>query len=449
MKLRKITALALAGLLATSAFAGCGNNGSSSSSAPSSSQTPSSSSAALSSSAAEPAENALQGKLTVSLWDLNTSAWSQPLADAFMAKYPGTQIEFIDTPSTEYTDKLSTMLNGGTDFDVFLIKDADTIVSINKKNQLEDLSAYIARDSINMSSFNGLDQYFATEGKQIAMPLRTDYYILYYNKDIFDAANEPYPSNDMTWAEFEEVAGRITAGTGAEKQYGGFLHTWQACVQNWAVQDGKNTIMGPDYSFMIPAYEMALRMQTAGTIPDYATLKSANIHYSSAFQTGTAGMMPMGTWFISTMIASVASGESTVNWGIATLPHPEGVEAGYTVGSTTPICINSASKNKDLAWEFIKFATGDEGAAVFASFGQFPAATNDAHIKIITNVDGIPEGTGAALEVKNISLDRPIVDFVSEVNQMLNEEHGLVMLGESTLEDFIKTITERSAEIQG
>ena len=29
--------------------------------------------------------------------------------------------------------------------------------------------------------------------------------MLYYNKDLFDKANVPYPSNDMTWDEYEEA----------------------------------------------------------------------------------------------------------------------------------------------------------------------------------------------------------------------------------------------------
>ena len=269
---------------------------------------------------------------------------------------------------------------------------------------------------------------------------------------MLDAANGPYPRNGMTWEEFEGMAGRITAGTGTDKKNGAHLHTWQACVENWAVQDGANTIMStaPDYSyeFMRPAYEMALRMQEAGYIQDYSTLKTGNIHYNSAFSTGQVGMMPMGTWFAANMIGFVNNGESEVNWGIATLPHPEGLAAGNTVGSTTHIAINPNSKNKDLAWEFIKFATGDEGAAVLASYGQFPARTDDALLDTITSVDGMPEGAKEALSIQNIVLDRPIVEKVSEVNKMLEEEHSLVMGGSQDLDTTLANMAERSKGIQ-
>ena len=85
----------------------------------------------------------------------------------------------------------------------------------------------------------------------------------------------------------------MTSGEGNDKKYGALFHTWQACVQNWAVQDGKHTILDTDYSFMKPYYEMALRMQDEGTVMDYSTLKTGNIHYSSVFMEGQCAMMPM------------------------------------------------------------------------------------------------------------------------------------------------------------
>ena len=83
---------------------------------------------------------------------------------------------------------------------------------------------------------------------------------------------------------------------------------------------------------------------------DYSTLKTSNIAYASPFQQGTVATLPMGTWFSSMMIAKKDAGETNVNWGIATLPHPDGVPAGSTVGSITPMGINANSEYKDEAW---------------------------------------------------------------------------------------------------
>lgn len=445
--MKKATSLLLALTMTGSLLAGCG----AASSTPASSSEASSAASTEASSAVSSEASAEPVSLKLATWDNTSNASVSDTVAAFMAANPNVDVEIIDIPSADYTTKLSVMLNGGSDVDAFFIKDADTTKSLVDKGQLADLSAYIAADGVQLADYNGLAENFTFDGKQFALPARTDYYVMYYNKDVFDAANVAYPTNDWTWDEFEETAKLLTSGEGATKTYGAFIHTWQACVENWGVQDGKNTIMDYEtgYDFFKPYYDMVIRMQNDGSIQDFGTLKTGSIHYSGPFAQGTVGMMPMGTWFMATMIQKINDGESSVNWGIATLPHAEGVNAGYTVGSTTPIAINAASAKQDAAWELVKFITGEEGAACYAKTGAIPGRANDAMLADIAAMEGMPEGIAEALVVENITLDRPIVDKVSEINQMLGEEHSLIMLGELSVDDGLAEMAERAAEIMG
>lgn len=445
MKTNRLLSLIVTGLLATSLFAGCAKTPDPASTPPA--ETPAAESAT---DTPAPEPSAATTKITFSAWDVDTQLpYVRPMVEAFMAQNKDIEVEIIDIPSADYTNKLSIDLNGGAASDVIMVKDADTMFSLTKKGQLADMSSYISSDGVDLSIYNGLAENFNFEGKQTGLPVRTDYYVLYFNKDIFDAAGVAYPSNDMTWAQFEETAKQLTSGEGQAKTYGAHFHTWQALVQNWTVQDGKNTMMGPDYSFMKPMYDMVIRMQNDGTVQDFATLKTGSIHYSGVFQNGQTAMMPMGSWYMSTHINAIKSSETEVaNWGVSTIPHPEGLEAGNTVGSTTPMAINEASKNKDAAWKLVNFFTSYEGGKMLAEFGQFPGCVNDELLGIITSVEGMPEGAKDALQVKGIVLDRPIVEFVNEVNKMLEEEHGLIMLGESTVDDGLATIATRSEEIK-
>lgn len=437
--MKKSISMLLAASMVGTMLAGCG------ASAPSSSAA--ASSEASTSTAAAPESVTLK----LATWDNTSNNVVTDAVAAFEAANPNIKVEIIDIPSADYTTKLSVMLNGGSDVDAFYIKDGDTAKSLVEKGQLADLSSYITTDGIDLAAYNGLAENFSFDGKQYALPARTDFYVMYYNKDIFDAAGVAYPTNDWTWDEFEETAKKLTSGEGANKIYGAAFHTWQACIQNWGVQDGKHTIMDYDtgYDFFKPYYEMALRMQDEGTVQDYGTLKTGNIHYSGPFAQGTVGMMPMGTWFMSVMIQKVKDGESNVNWGIATLPHAEGVEAGYTVGSMTPLAINAASDKQDAAWELVKFITGEEGAASYAKNGAIPGRSNADAIAEIAEMEGMPADAAEALTVKNISLDRPITDKVGEVNQMLGEEHSLIMLGELSVDEGLAEMAERAAEIVG
>lgn len=430
MKMKRIAALGVSAMMAASVLTACGST---------SSSTPASTPASSTGGKEE------QVTLKVATWDNTSEPSLQNAVDAFMKANPNIKVELMDIPSADYTTKLTTMLNGGAEMDAFLVKDADTTKSLADKGQLADLTEYIAADGVDLADYNGLAENFNYDGKQYGLPVRTDYYIMYYNKDMFDAKNLEYPSNDWTWADFEETAKKLTG----DGKYGAFIHTWQACVQNWGVQDGKHTIMDYEtgYDFFKPYYEMALRMQDEGSIQSYGELKSANIHYSGPFAQGTVGMMPMGTWYMSTIIESVKKGESSVNWGVATLPHAEGVEAGYTVGSATPMCVNASSDKKDAAWELVKFIAGEEGAAEFAKVGKIPARADDAAIAEIATLEGMPEGAAEALKVTNISLDRPIVSKVADVNQMLGEQHSLIMLEQDTIDNVLASMAEQAEAI--
>lgn len=444
--MKKILSLVLVFVMCLGLLAGCNSSTEQESSQPSTAP-----SASVEQPSAEPDGNKeLTGTLKVAMWDLTADPVFASTINAFTAANPGVTIDYIDIPSADYSTKLSVMLNGGSEVDVFWVKDADTMCPIAERGQMLDLSNLISRDGIDLSVYNGQAEDFYINGQQLGMPFRTDYYVLFYNKDIFDAANVDYPSNDMTWTEFEELAKKVTVGEGVDKKYGVYFHTWQACIENWAVQDGQHTMMDTDLSFFKPYYEMALRMQNDDkTCMDYGTAKTANLHYSGVFADGSVAMMPMGTWFAATMIGKVNAGESSVNWGIATLPHPSNVEAGYTVGAATPIAINSASENQELAWEFVKFVCGSEGAATVAAQGGVPALLDDATLEAIASVDGYPAGALEALQVKNIVRDRPIMDKVSEVNQMLGEQHSLIMLGEVSIDEGLAEMSEQSKTIQG
>jgi multiple sugar transport system substrate-binding protein len=387
--------------------------------------------------------------IKVGTWDFATSSYYADLVKEFEARNPTIKIEPLDSPSADYTNKLTIQLNGGSDIDAFWIKDGDTTLGFADRGQLADLSAYVQKDNVDLTAYNGLAERFNIGGKIVAIPVSSGWYVLYYNKDIFDKAGVPYPSNDMTWEQYEALTKRLTSGSGNSKIWGSHLHTWQACVQNWAVQDGKHTIVETDYGFFKPYYEMALRMQDAGVIQDYGTLRAGGVAYANAFLQGNVATIPMGTWFYSTIIDRINKGEAKINWGMSVLPHPTGTPAGWTVGSVTPIAINQNSKNKDAAWEFVKFISSEEGANIYAKWGQLPSRANTRNLSAIAGAAGMPADALQALTVKNIALDRPMLPFVNEINNMLGEEHGLILLKEKTVDQGLADMAKRSKEIQG
>lgn len=455
MRKKQLVAMLMAGIVACGALAACGSKPAESQETAKSTGSETEKDAETGGeSGTEEKEEASGEKqvLSVTTWDNESTPQFQAVIDAYEEKNANVEIKIIDTSADEYNNSLGISLSAAqADPDVIWVKDMGSMLQMADKEQLLALDDYIAKDNLDLSVYKGAAEQLMYNGKSYSLPYRNDWYVLYYNKDLFDAANVEYPTNDMTWEEYYELAAKMTSGEGSEKVYGSHNHTWQALVTNWAVQDGKNTVVEKDYSFMKSWYEDALALQDNGYIQDYSTLKTANIHYSSVFKNQQCAMMPMGTWFIATMMQSQEEGETDFNWGVATLPHSKDTEAGYTVGALTPIAISAFTDQADLAWDFVKFASSEEAAEILAKQGVFTGIPSDAALQTIASAERFPEGESnvEALSYTHYSFDRPLDPQIEEIRTVLDEVHEMIMIHSYSVDEGIAELTERVAEIKG
>ena len=385
-------------------------------------------------------------KLKWALWDWDATVYYQPLIDAYVTKNPNVTIEYTDLGASDYMTLLSTQLSGGADFDVLTMKDIPGYANLVRQNFLEPLNGYIASSGIDTSLYGGVIEQITVNNEVYELPFRSDFWLIYYNKDLFDEVNIAYPTNDMTIDEYDALARKLTRGTGADKVYGAHYHTWRSTVQLFGILDGKHTIVDGTYDFLKPYYERVLKQQNDGIVMDYATLVTTSTHYRGAFFNNQIATLNMGTWLIATQIDAVKSGESlATNWGVVKYPHPDGVQAGTTLGTITAVAVNSNSKNKDAALDFIKFVSGSEGAAVMASIGQFPAIMNDTVVDLITSIDGYPQDANSkeALKTTKVYLEFPLHEKSAEIEVILNEEHANILTGDVTLDEGIENMNSR------
>ena len=388
------------------------------------------------------------------IWDQETTAYWSDLKEAYEASHPNVTIEMVDLGSTDYMTVLATELSGtGTDFDLVTIKDVPGYATLVQKGSILALDDYIAADGIDLTQFAGTTDQVTVDGSLYELPFRNDFWVLFYNKDLFDAAGVDYPTNDMTFEEYDALARAVTDTTFGSQVYGAHYHTWRSAVQLFGGLDGEHTILDGEYSFFKPYYEMVLNQEADGVCRKYTDLKTEGLHYSAAFSGGDVAMMNQGSWFISTLITNLASGEYDAdlcgNWGIVKYPHAEGVEPGSTLGTITGISITTASDNPDEAWEFVKWVSGEEGAAVMASSGNFPAIMTDEIRDAISGMEGFPtdEASKEALNVSNLYLEVPYAPNVSEINSLLDSYHGSIMTGEMTIDEGIAAMNDGVSQI--
>lgn len=396
-------------------------------------------------------EEAAAGDVTLNwaVWDLESTAYWEAMANGYMESHPGVTIEMTDLGSTDYMTQLATQLAGGNgELDILTIKDIPGYSNLINLEMLVPMNDILTRDT---ADFGGvIEQLTADDGNFYAVPFRSDFWVVFYNKDMFDAAGLEYPTNDMTMEEWDQLVRDVAAATGA---YGNIYHTWRSTVTLFGILDGQNTIIDGSYDFLKPYYEMVIAEQQDAVVPDYGVQKTSNLHYSGAFQSGQAAMCNMGSWFIATMQeynnTAADNGVEPVNFGMVKYPHPDGVEAGTTLGTVTSLGINPYSENQEAAADFINWCVSDEGAAAIAATGTFPAVSNPDINSIIAATEGFPtdEASVEALNTTAVYLEMPLSSKASEIESVLNEEHDAIMTYAKSVDDGIASMNERVGEI--
>lgn len=388
--------------------------------------------------------------ISVATWDVGTTPYLKAQKDAYEASHPGVTIEYIDIASQEYATKAAAMLAANDTTDIFMVKEVLDLLNWNDAGYVENLNDYIASSSYDLSGFVGMDANYAIDGNQVALPFRSDFEVLFYNKDLFDAAGVEYPTNDMSWEEYKDLAIKMTD---PEKGvYGTHYHTWLSTVVNYSVADGVNTLIDGEYSDLAYFYQLALDLEDAGACMAYPELKASGLHYSGAFGNGNIAMMPMGYWYVATLITNIADGTYDVgNWGIVAMPTKDDVAAGSTFGNLTGVAINAKSANKDAAWDYIAWLCGPEGSAATASTGSRPAWVSDEVADVMASVEGFPtdDASKAALLPTYVGIEIPGSDKSADISTALNEVHTEIMTRNLTVEEGIDEMNLRVAEILG
>ena len=449
-KMQRFVAFGLAGTMALS-LAACGGSAVSTDTASTAESTASSTGAAADTAADSAASGDEVVTLNCALWDKESAAYWQALADGYMESHPNVTIEMTDFGASDYMTQLTTQLAGGNgELDVLSIKDIPGYANLINLGMLEPLSGKLTTDK---SKFNGtLDQLTTEDGNYYAVPFRSDFWVVYYNKDIFDQAGIEYPTNDMTMDDWDAKIREVYEKTGI---YGNIYHTYRSCTTLFGILDGEHTVIDGSYDFLKPYYEQYMSEQADGVVPNYGEQKTSGLFYAGVFENGQAAMCNMGSWFLSMLEKyneeAAGNGVEPVNFGIVKYPHPDGVPAGTTLGTVTSLAVNANSEKKEAALDFVNWCASEEGAKAVAAVGTFPAVASDETNAIISSTEGFPsdEASLEALNTTAIYLEMPLSDKASEIETILNAEHDAILTESETIDEGIANMNEQVQALLG
>ena len=454
MKKRRLAAGIMAAAMVVGTLAGCGGGSSSGGSSGSGDSTTAAAETTTAAAVQAEVKEATGEDVTikVALWDYSNTEYYKTMISAFEEKYPNVKVEVVEFTADEYDNVIVTQLSGKQDFDVVFTKSTPALSALINQGHIYALDDLIASDSsFDPANYSGLVEALALDGNTYALPFRYDNNLIFYNKDLFDAAGVAYPEDGMTIQEYHELATKMTSGEGNDKVYGAHAHTWASNVSIYANREEKfNLFDVGSYDNLIPYYNEFLAMQDEGVIQDYGALKSSNIHYSGVFYNQQAAMLQIGTWFIN-MLCENAEGENGFRWGVCSLPSNEGIGNENCIGGVTPVSIGAYAKHPAEAWQFLTFVCGEEGAKTLASCGIIPGYSSDA-IKAIfdalpqTYVNA-PEGLSKYVSCEKNLLETPLNPKGKEADTINTEQHSAIMTKSVTVEEGIQQFKDRVSEV--
>jgi multiple sugar transport system substrate-binding protein len=411
--------------------------------------------AACSGSSETPAEESGPVTLTMSGWSLDTTPEFQALADAFQEENPDVTIELKGYDPAEYNTLLTADLAAGSGPDIITQKEVKFVPTFVEGGQLLDVSDVELPDGISGASS------YEVDGAAYAVPYRNDSWVLFYNKALFDQAGVEYPDGSWTWDDYSEAAAALTDGIAAAggTAKGAYLHNWQSTVQGFASAQSDTDVLTGDYEYMEPFYENVLALQGDGYQVDFNTAKANQLTYQGEFGKQNAAMLPMGTWFVATLIAQQASGDADdFEWGIAPIPQVDDSTAGLdntpiTFGDPTGFGINAAIDDSKVqaAKDFLAFAAGEEGAQILAGIGITPALLSDSVVETYFAVDGAPADdlSKFAYSTHEVFPENPTSNKTAAIQGILNDMHTAIMSGSMPVADAITEAQERVANEVG
>ena len=395
----------------------------------------------------EATESAAQ-TITLAGWSLTTTPEFQLLVDGFNASQDNYQLEVQEYDATDYDTQLTADLSAGTAPDLYVLKNLKMFYTYQSTGSLLDVSDVVAELP---ESISGTDP-FIVDGLNYAVPYREDGWVLYYNKELFEKAGVDLPDGSWTWDDYSKAAKDLTEKLDGVK--GTYMHNWQSLVQAFALAQvpGADFLSG-NYDYQKEYYKRALDLQDAGAQVDFGTITTNQLTYQGQFGTQEAAMMPMGSWYVATLLAQQESGEAdTFEWGMAPVPQYDASTTGtdktpVTFGNPTAIGINAAIDESKIegAREFLKYAGSVELGVELAKIGITPAHTGDEITEATFSIDGIPTDdlSKFALSVREIHPEQPASEYTAEIENILKDMHSEILTGGTSVDDGIKAASEQ------
>lgn len=313
-------------------------------------------------------------ELRFTLWTGNDAhlAIFNKIAEGFSESHPDVTVSFETIPAADYTQKLTFQLAGGNPPDLGWMFE-DVIPGFVEAGVVEDLRpALEAAEGYELEDFSEPAMALWSQEDAIhGVPFSTSPFMIYYNKDMFDAAGLETPpelagKGEWDMGKFREVAAALAEansdkwgfefkdGQGYESR---ILHAIMPAIRvygGYAWRDG-------DCGFDEPEAVEAITQLHDMVFKDKSIVPPGE---QGDFFSGNSAMT------VNQISRASLLTDADFEWGIA--PLPTGPAGASPIIGQAGIVVFSQSKKQELAQEFVAYMTNPENSELMAEF--FPPA---------------------------------------------------------------------------
>lgn len=362
MKMKKMLAAGLAGVMAVSILGGCG----------SSTQTTGTQTAADSSAQTDNIGGGSSGKTVIKFWGHQNEAWQIAYEDMiakFEEAYPEYDVQSEYYPYNDFQTKIQTSLMAkGDGADVYAMW-GGWALDFGSTGALAEVPEDMTK-KLEDDFYQPAVAAYEYGGKYYGVPMEynLEYGGMLVNKKLFDEAGCTYP---ITWEELEKVSDQVSKSNGNVMEMRGFdfvsgdslPYQWLGMILSsggqYLNEDGTvdfNTDIAVSTMEQLRSYVVDRKWTNMDS------LTQGTSAYRLLYE-GKSFMHPVGCW-------SVSNGEAAYglkygeDYDYVALPSYS-TKTAFAAETGWGLAVPEASKQKEGAWKFVEFFTAPENLINF------------------------------------------------------------------------------------
>jgi raffinose/stachyose/melibiose transport system substrate-binding protein len=312
------------------------------------------------------------------------ASFQQAVKD-FRKAHPSVKVKLVSTSFNSVRKNAKLLLTGNSVPDVMEVNKGNADGGqLAAQGLLTDLTPQVRRrgwDRVVTGSMQKLARYDATgnagSGKWFGIPTTGQYYLFYYNKDLFSKAGVSVPTTQAQLTSLlKTFKGRGQTPISSNAGEFGLAQLWyqfvsahatRAQIDDYMFLKGRTDFTRPPWSTASAQLENWLRSGYLGTKLSALTQKQME----TAFISGRFPLMADGSW-------AFAGVKSAVKFHLGTFVFPQSQLNQGLTGQL--LSVPAHAKNKELAYEFVDDALGARAQNTLGKLGGLPLRSDPSVI---------------------------------------------------------------------